>query len=98
MRTFCLAFAALLFACGPTPGPFTFTPNAEVPPPKTTVDPPPGPFNGDVTLTFTTDRPATVYLSTDGSDPRTTSKGRTDGPPQREVGFVPDQPWEEPTP
>ncbi len=79
MRTLPLAVAALLLACGPTPGPFAFTPVATVPPPKTTVSPPPGPFNGDLTLTFTTDRPATVYASTDGSDPRTTSKGRVQG-------------------
>ncbi|MFT3836807.1 MAG: chitobiase/beta-hexosaminidase C-terminal domain-containing protein [Myxococcaceae bacterium] len=80
MRIVSLAVLALLaFSCGPTPEPLVFTPNATVPPPVTTVDPKPGPFNGKVTLTFTTDRPATVYVSTDGSDPRTTSVGRQQG-------------------
>ena len=71
---------ALLVACGQTPLPAKFEPNAGFPPPSTKVTPPPGPFNGEVELTFTTELPATVFVSVDGSDPRTTSKGRLEGP------------------
>jgi len=74
-----LAFSLLCAACGPYPKQLEFTPKASLPPPVTTVKPPPGPFNGEVELTFTTDRPATVYVSTDGSDPRSTSKNRLQG-------------------
>lgn len=80
MRRLVPALFALALSCGPGPGPFVPVPNAELPPPVTAVEPPPGPFNGKVTLTFTTDRPATVYVSVDGSDPRTTSRGRQSGP------------------
>ena len=82
MRTLRLAPALLsvvwLAACG-GPGPLQIFPNAELPPPETKVTPPPGPFNDKVTLTFTTDRPATVFVSIDGRDPRTTSAGRLEG-------------------
>lgn len=71
---------ALSLSCGPGPGAFVPVPNAELPPPETKVEPPPGPFNGTVTLTFKTDRAATIYVSVDGKDPRTTSTGRISGP------------------
>lgn len=71
---------ALSLSCGPGPGPFVPVPSAELPPPTTKVEPPPGPFNGTVTLTFKTDRAATIYVSVDGKDPRTTSTGRISGP------------------
>ncbi|MGC4113138.1 MAG: chitobiase/beta-hexosaminidase C-terminal domain-containing protein [Myxococcales bacterium] len=47
-------------------------PDASIPPQpaRTTLEPPPGPFNGSVEVTFTTDKPATVYFTTDGSDPK----------------------------
>ena len=45
----------------------------------TKVTPPAGPFNGEVELTFTTDLPATIFVSIDGEDPRLTSKGRIEG-------------------
>ena len=67
-------------SCGQTPLPGKFEPSASFPPPVTKVTPPAGPFNGEVELTFSTDFPATVYVSIDGSDPRTTSKGRIQGP------------------
>ncbi len=39
-------------------------------PARTTLEPPPGPFNGAVVVAVTTDKPATVYFTTDGSDPK----------------------------
>jgi hypothetical protein len=75
-----LLLSALTLACDPGPGPFAPVPDAVLPPPTTKVEPPPGPFNGTVTLTFKTDRAATVYVSTDGRDPRTTATGRLSGP------------------
>lgn len=80
MRALALV-SVVLFACGgPLPRKIEAVPAAAFPPPVTTVSPPPGPFNGELTLTFTTDFPATVYVTTDGSDPRTTSKTRVQGP------------------
>jgi hypothetical protein len=71
--------AVVLAACGPQgPGSLLPVPNAAVPPPTITVTPPPGPFNGTVTLQLTTDQKTTVFWSTDGSDPRTTSRGRSE--------------------
>lgn len=78
MRAPALSLLVLL-ACG-GPAPLVVEPSATLPPPTTKVTPPPGPFNGQVTLTFETDRPATVYVSLDGSDPRGTSVGRVSGP------------------
>lgn len=72
--------AVSLFACGPAPAPFEVFPDAELGPPTTKVTPPPGPFNGEVTLTFSSDRPATIFVSTTGADPRTSSVGRLSGP------------------
>lgn len=80
MRPLLFALGLALASCGPGPGPFVPVPNAELPPPATKVEPPPGPFNGTVTLTFKTDRAAKVYVSVDGRDPRTTSTGRIEGP------------------
>lgn len=79
MRAPALAVLVLLAACG-QPLPLVVEPSATLPPPTTKVTPPPGPFNGTVTLTFETDRPATVYVSLDGSDPRNTTAGRVSGP------------------
>lgn len=53
-----------------------------VPPPTpavTSVSPEPGPFNGSVKVTLTTDLPATIFVTTDGSDPRTDSAERHSG-------------------
>jgi hypothetical protein len=73
-------FAAIfVVSCGQPPLPAEFTPLANLPPPSTKVSPPPGPFNGEVELTFTTELPATIYVSVDGSDPKTTTKGRMQG-------------------
>src|SRR5436190_911750 len=80
-RTFTVTLALLLFSCGqPPPTPAKFEPLANLPPPATQATPAPGPFNGEVEVTFTTDFPATIYVSLDGSDPRTTRKGRLEGP------------------
>jgi hypothetical protein len=38
--------------------------------------PAPGPFNDSITLTIGSDQAATIFWSTDGSDPRETSRGR----------------------
>lgn len=67
--------------CSPTPGKsFSFEPNARLAPAQVTVDPPPGPFAGEVTVTFTVNRPeATIYVSTSGRDPRTSSVDRVSG-------------------
>ncbi len=79
MRPALLTSLLLAAACG-GPGPLVVTPDAELPPPATKVTPPPGPFNGSVALTFESDRPATIFVSVDGKDPRTTSVGRLSGP------------------
>lgn len=67
-------------SCGQKPGSFVFEPNAELAPPTVKATPPAGPFNGDLEIVFTTDRPATIYLSTNGEDPRTSTLGRISGP------------------
>lgn len=78
-RTLALGFSVLLLACGQAPLPAVFVPLATLPPPVTKVSPPPGPFDGEVELTFTTELPATIYVSTDGSDPTTSTKSRVEG-------------------
>lgn len=79
-RTLALVFSSFLLSCGQAPLPGKFQPIAALPPPSTRATPPPGPFNGEVTITFETLLPATVYVSVDGADPRITSKGRIEGP------------------
>ena len=79
MRALPLVSALLVVSCGGGPLPFTYTPNAELAPPVSKVSPPPGPFNGDIKLIFTTDRPAKIFASIDGADPRMTSAGRLEG-------------------
>lgn len=79
-RTLAAGLSFLLLSCGQSPLPAVFEPTANFPPPTTKVSPPPGPFNGEVELTFTTELPATIFVSIDGADPRTTSKGRIEGP------------------
>ncbi len=81
MRALFVLFAVMLsFACGQKPGPLELEPNAELGPPGVKANPPAGPFNGAITITFESDRPATIYLSTNGQDPRTSSIGRVSGP------------------
>lgn len=77
MRTLSLVAALVLVACGPQ-GPFPLepVPNAVVPPPTVKVEPPPGPFNGSVTITVTADQASTIFWTTTADDPRTTSRGR----------------------
>lgn len=72
-----LVLASLLAACGrtfldPTPAE-PMPPDASVAavPARTTLDPPPGPFNGEITVLVTTDRPATVFYVLGGDDPKT---------------------------
>lgn len=76
-----LCFVAALFAssCGQKPGPFQFEPNLELAPPGVHATPPAGPFNGKVKITFEADRPAMIYVSTNGEDPRSSSIGRLSG-------------------
>lgn len=81
LLSFSLALAgAALVACGTQPLPLAVEPDAVLPPPKSSVSPPPGPFNGSVELTITSDRPATIYVSLDGSDPRFSAVGRLASP------------------
>jgi hypothetical protein len=47
--------------------------------PVTTLSPAPGPFNDKVSVTFATNMPATVYVTTDGSDPRNETGTRVSG-------------------
>jgi hypothetical protein len=61
------------------PGPLVLEPNAELAPPSVRATPPAGPFNGELTVTIEASRPATVYVSLDGADPRETSVGRIQG-------------------
>lgn len=77
---FVIVAALGLFSCGQKPGPLVFEPNAELGPPRVKADPPAGPFNGEVTITFESERPATIYMSSNGQDPRTSSLGRVSGP------------------
>ncbi len=81
MRLSLLVLAlSLLPACGQTPGPLVLEPTAELGPPGVKATPPAGAFNGTITVTFEADRPATIYASTNGQDPRTSSVGRVSGP------------------
>lgn len=79
MRALPLVSALLIVSCGGGALPLSYNPNATLAPPVSKVSPPPGPFNGDIKLIFTTDRPATIFASTDGSDPRTTAATRVEG-------------------
>ena len=54
-------------------------------PPATTPAPPPGVFNGTLAVRFETDRPAKVYVSLDGGDPRQSAIDRVSGPSPFEV-------------
>lgn len=74
-----LCVAVFALACGQKPGPLEVEPNAELGAPGVQAEPPAGPFNGEITVTFTADRPATIFLSTNGEDPRTSSVGRQTG-------------------
>jgi hypothetical protein len=80
MRVSLWFLAGFFLSCGQAPLPGKFEPDATLAPPVTTATPAPGPFNGEIEITFTTDLPATVFVSLDGADPRTTSKGRIEGP------------------
>ncbi|MFZ5445765.1 MAG: chitobiase/beta-hexosaminidase C-terminal domain-containing protein [Myxococcota bacterium] len=81
MRALPLVVLSLVaFSCGQKPGPIVLEPNAELAAPGVQADPPAGPFNGTITVTFTSDRPATIFLSTNGEDPRSSSVGRVSGP------------------
>src|SRR5687767_2292603 len=46
-------------------------------PAVTKLTPAPGPFNDKVTVRIETDRPATLFVTTDGSDPRSNAKRLT---------------------
>ena len=76
IRSFGLFYAVVLLACG---GPKQVGIDAGVAGPTVSVSPEAGPFTGTITLTFTADQAATVFVSLDGSDPRTTSKNRLQG-------------------
>jgi hypothetical protein len=79
MRALPLVLGLFALSCGQTPLPLKVVPNATLAPPQSKVSPPPGVFNGDIKLIFTSDRPATIFLSTNGSDPRESTNGRIEG-------------------
>ncbi len=80
LATAVLAVAVGLVGCG-GPAPLVPIPNASLPPPAVKASPAPGPFNGTITVTLTSDRDdAIIYASTNGKDPRTSSTGRITGP------------------
>lgn len=81
----CFVVALIAVGCGQSPGSFVPYPDAKLGPPTTSASPAAGPFNGEVTVTFTSDRPATIYVSTNGSDPQTEPAGRLSGPSPFEV-------------
>ena len=76
-----------LAACGGPPVPLVVEPDATLPPPRSTVTPPPSPFNGALKIVITSDRPATIYASLDGSDPRFSAQGRIAGPSPLELAL-----------
>jgi len=71
-----LCCAVLVLACG---GSKQKGVDAGVVLPEVTVSPSPGAFTDTTTLTFTSDVPATIFVSLDGSNPQTTSAGRLEG-------------------
>lgn len=79
LSIFVVAVALASLGCGQKPGPLVLEPDAELAPPRVKADPPAGPFNGEITITFEAERPATIYFSTNGEDPRNSSLGRTSG-------------------
>ncbi len=76
---FVLVAALASSGCGQKPGPLLIEPDAELGPPRVKATPPAGPFNGEITITFESERPATIFYSTNGEDPRTSSLGRVSG-------------------
>lgn len=77
-----LLLCAITLACGGQQKPLGFEGPGALPlaPSSVLVEPPPGPFNGEVTITLKAARAgAKVYVSTDGRDPRTSSQGRLSG-------------------
>jgi hypothetical protein len=67
-------------ACGKLPAKVDPEPPAPPPVPVTTLTPPPGPFNGKVTVKLEADLPSTVFLTTDGTDPGVEGPTRVSGP------------------
>lgn len=78
-RSFALASIVAL-GCGLPTLPLEPVPNATVPPPVITASPPAGIFNGTLELSLASDQPGTIFWTTDGNDPRTTTRGRQEAP------------------
>lgn len=77
MRTRLLLFTAIaVLSCG---GPPKVDPGNTPVPAKTTISPEPGPFNGSVDVTLTSEPAATIYYSTDGADPTVEGASRKVG-------------------
>jgi hypothetical protein len=75
-----LALLVALTACGGTTPVELIEPLGEViQPAKTTLAPPPGPFNGSVKVTLATAVPADIFVTLDGSDPSVASPERVTG-------------------
>ena len=76
-----LLISLFAVACGPpqvTPAPDGGTPPPPVPA-VTSLSPNPGAFNGSIEVTLTTDKPATIFVTTDGSDPKVEGPERKSG-------------------
>ena len=75
---------AVLLAVGCSKKLPTKVPESKPAPPLaavTTLSPPPGVFNDKLTVTLTTDKPATIIVSTDGSDPASSGSRVTGASP-----------------
>ena len=79
MRVPCL-LVLMLMACSPAP--------VSVEAPTVTAQPAEGSFIERTTVTLTSSLPATIYASTDGADPRSTSRGRLEGPSPLKVDLT----------
>jgi Chitobiase/beta-hexosaminidase C-terminal domain len=77
-----VALVSILLAVGCGPDNPVVAPDAGTPAPVpavTSLSPDPGPFNGAIEVTLTTDAPATLFVTTDGSDPKVDGPARKSG-------------------
>ncbi|MFL5321587.1 MAG: chitobiase/beta-hexosaminidase C-terminal domain-containing protein [Myxococcaceae bacterium] len=77
MRRFAFAICLVALSCGSPPKVNTDGPEQAA---HTSVSPDPGTFNDRVAVSLTTDIPATIFVTTDGSDPAVEGANRKSGP------------------